>query len=520
MATRPSEKTYSSKSILLSTTDLKGRVTYANDDFCDIAGFTKDELIGHGHNIVRHTDMPKAAFANLWDTIKQGKSWMGPVKNHCKNGDYYWVNAYVTPIKNSKGKTVEYQSVRTKPSPEVVARAEKCYQQMNNDKVPFVQTLTDIDITCHVQFTLFLLSLLLVIANFTTTTPWFIALPLAMVSFIAGTCFSIWRSRYKKLVRQSEKVFNNALMSYLYSGSVDALGKIDLALNMRKAEIKAIIGRVKDLSSNVTNIAQETATNGNNIANMLAEQKGEVEQVATAMAQMSSSIHEVTTSVTNAASASTQGKDMSVQGVDAVNETVSAIHDLSNHLGSVEDVIKKLADGRHAISTISDEISSIADQTNLLALNAAIEAARAGEQGRGFAVVAEEVRALALRTQQSTEEIKSTLDSLNHESVKAISSIGEGVNLVNNCVSYAENTGTSLSSINSEVEEISSLNNQIASSIEEQSVVAEQVSENTNNIQSIASVGVTHGEETKQLSQNLLDELTILHSLIVQFDSK
>lgn len=514
------ERTFSDNSILLSTTDLKGRVTYANDDFCQIAGFSKGELLGHGHNIVRHNDMPKAAFENLWQTIKQGKSWMGPVKNHCKNGDHYWVNAYVTPIKDGQGNIFEYQSIRTKPNREVVNRAEKSYQQINSQQVPFWQKLTNVDITRYIQNLLIFITLFIIIASLYTETPHYVSLPLLTLSSLCTALFFYWRKHYKKLLNKAEQVFDNSLMSYLYSGTIDKIGHIDLALDMRKAELNAIIGRVKDLSGNVNDIAQETANNGNHVATMLAEQNIEIEHVATAMEQMTIAIQEVASSVTGAAQASNQGREISEQGVAAVDETMSAIKTLSIQLGSVESVINKLADGRHAIATISDEISSIADQTNLLALNAAIEAARAGEQGRGFAVVAEEVRALALRTQQSTEEIKTTLNLLNQESSQAVAAIDEGVNLVTNCINFAENTGASLGNINTEVDNIASLNHQIASSVEEQSVVAQQVSSNANSIQTIANQGVSHGHEAKHLSENLLHELTVLHSLIVQFDSK
>lgn len=514
------ERTFSDDSILLSTTDLKGRVTYANDDFCQIAGYSKSELMGHGHNIVRHPDMPKAAFANLWQTIKQGKSWMGPVKNHCKNGDHYWVNAYVTPIKDEQGNIFEYQSIRTKPNREVVERAEKIYQQINTQKVPFWQKIANVDITRYIQNLLIFITLFLTIASASNETPLYFSLPLLLLCTTCTALFYFWRKRYKKLLHKAEQVFDNSLMSYLYSGTVDKIGHIDLALDMRKAELNAIIGRVKDLSSNVNNIAQETANNGDHVASMLAEQNVEIEHVATAMGQMTIAIQEVASSVTGAAQASNQGREISEQGVAAVDETMGAIKVLSQQLSSVESVINKLANGRHAIATISDEISSIADQTNLLALNAAIEAARAGEQGRGFAVVAEEVRALALRTQQSTEEIKTTLDALNQESTQAVAAIDEGVSLVNNCVSFAENTGSSLGNINTEVDHIASLNHQIASSVEEQSVVAQQVSNNANSIQTIANQGVCHGHEAKHLSENLLHELTVLHNLIVQFDTK
>ena len=126
------EVTFSDKEILLSTTDLDSHITYANPHFCKIAGFTLGEMLGKPHNLVRHQDMPKAAFADMWQHLRVGHSWMGPVKNRCKNGDFYWVNAFATPIKNSSGKIVEYQSIRTKPAPEVVARAQSEYQKLNN----------------------------------------------------------------------------------------------------------------------------------------------------------------------------------------------------------------------------------------------------------------------------------------------------------------------------------------------------------------------------------------------------
>jgi aerotaxis receptor len=129
------EKTFSEDANILSTTDLKGSITYINKDFIDISGFEADELVGFNHNIVRHPEMPPAAFQNLWDTVKEGRSWMGIVKNRCKNGDHYWVDAYVTPIREN-GQTVEYQSVRSLAKEEYRARADKLYQQLNQGKVP------------------------------------------------------------------------------------------------------------------------------------------------------------------------------------------------------------------------------------------------------------------------------------------------------------------------------------------------------------------------------------------------
>jgi methyl-accepting chemotaxis protein len=122
--------------ILLSTTELDSRVTYANPAFCNIAGYSLDELKGNHHNIVRHKDMPKQAFEDLWSFIQQGKSWMGPVKNRCKNGDFYWVNAYVTPIRDNNRKIKEYQSVRTKLEKNVAENATDVYAKLNKGEKP------------------------------------------------------------------------------------------------------------------------------------------------------------------------------------------------------------------------------------------------------------------------------------------------------------------------------------------------------------------------------------------------
>ena len=111
---------------IVSTTDLRGVITYVNEEFIRISGFTPDELIGQPHNLVRHPDMPPAAFEDLWRTVKTGQPWQGMVKNRCKNGDFYWVDASVTPIEE-KGSIIGYVSIRSKPSPTQIAEAELMY---------------------------------------------------------------------------------------------------------------------------------------------------------------------------------------------------------------------------------------------------------------------------------------------------------------------------------------------------------------------------------------------------------
>ncbi|MCO4205951.1 PAS domain-containing protein [Aeromonas taiwanensis] len=117
---------------LISTTDPASHITYANQHFCDVAGYSAAEMEGEPHNLVRHPDMPKAAFADMWRRLQQGKSWMGLVKNRAKNGQFYWVNAYVTPILNERQQIIEYQSVRTRPSDHDIAWAEQLYARIRS----------------------------------------------------------------------------------------------------------------------------------------------------------------------------------------------------------------------------------------------------------------------------------------------------------------------------------------------------------------------------------------------------
>ncbi len=125
---------------IVSKTDPKGIVTYVNQTFIDISGFDRDELVGKSHNLVRHPDMPPEAFADLWDTVKQDQPWRGIVKNRCKNGDFYWVEAYVTPIKEN-GRTVGYMSVRSAPDAGQVAAAEKLYREVKAGTAKIPRTL-------------------------------------------------------------------------------------------------------------------------------------------------------------------------------------------------------------------------------------------------------------------------------------------------------------------------------------------------------------------------------------------
>jgi methyl-accepting chemotaxis protein len=271
-----------------------------------------------------------------------------------------------------------------------------------------------------------------------------LSVPVTLLSLSGAAIFYFWRGQYLAVLQEANNIFDNPLMSYLYSGNNDKVGNILLALKMRTAEIRAIVGRVVDDSTTINDVATQSAQRGSDVANILASQKGETDQVAAAINEMSATVQEIAQVVSRAADASQQGLDISNEGQKVVSQTTESINELSEQLGEVDTAINRLIEGTRSIESVLSEISGIADQPNLLVLNAAIEAARAGEQGRGFAVVADEVRALALRSQQSTDEIGKSILQLRTESDFVLNSMAKGRILSSACEEMAEQTGEAL----------------------------------------------------------------------------
>ncbi|EPJ54590.1 MAG: methyl-accepting chemotaxis protein [Osedax symbiont Rs2] len=136
MASQDVEVTFSQSNQLVSITDTQGVITYVNDQFCEVSGYSREELLGQHHNIVRHPDMPRAAFADLWLKLKNNQPWRGMVKNRCKDGNYYWVDAYVTAL-TENAEVSGYQSVRVCPSVEQKQSAQAFYRRINKGKTLF-----------------------------------------------------------------------------------------------------------------------------------------------------------------------------------------------------------------------------------------------------------------------------------------------------------------------------------------------------------------------------------------------
>ncbi|WKE66287.1 PAS domain-containing methyl-accepting chemotaxis protein [Gallaecimonas kandeliae] len=390
---------------LISTTDLKGRITYVNQEFCRLCGFSEEELLGKPHNLIRHPDMPPALFADLWQHLKAGRPWMGLVKNRRKDGGYYWVNAFVTPIREG-GQVVEYQSVRTMANREQIARAESLYRQLLDDRLPrrFRRQGTPVAVRL---FTPLLLSTLA--ATVVSASAGVVVACLGM----GLAAFSLHR-RLQPL-RHGEQVPLPALSPYLYQAGRDDLAIQATGRLYRQAELVAVLARVQD-SAKILMTQINSAFSLQHHANQeLSRQRRELDSQRQGLDEGEAANHHVSQQLQLAAE-QMQGVNAQMQhAMILVTGGMAALRDLNQATVALHQDMAGLHRRCDQINEVLDFISSVAERTNLLSLNAAVEAARAGDKGRGFAVVAEEVRALASSTASSTQRIQGIIGEINKE---------------------------------------------------------------------------------------------------------
>ncbi|MFM4814571.1 methyl-accepting chemotaxis protein [Aeromonas dhakensis] len=513
------ERRYPEHQHLISTTDLESRITYANEEFCQIAGFTLEELQGEHHNLVRHPDMPKQAFADLWHHIRAGKSWMGPVKNRCKNGDHYWVSAFVTPIKDAHGKVVEYQSVRTAPSEEIKQRAERIYAGLRADKAPLALRLPAFSHTLAITLCLLPSLVAMMALVYEQASGWLLALavlPLLLVAMITQAL----NRRLSKLDKLARSRFDNPLMQLLYTNKVDNIAAIELAMLMNQAEFNAVLARTQQTCSRILHSAEGDLRNAESITSNLQQQQAETNQVATAITQMAESIREVSHSSTAASDLLDETADLFREGNRSVQETIGAVEGMHGEIATSKTVIHTLATQCRDIDGILDVINSIANQTNLLALNAAIEAARAGEAGRGFSVVADEIRSLAIKTQASTGEIQKMINLLQTSAANAEQAMEKGGDLSASCQQKASATGTILQQINSMLQQVASGSSQIAQAVQEQSQVTADIDRNVLSIKTLADDSSQGSQHAVHGINQLVRQLSDLDRLVRQFQQQ
>ena len=409
---------------LVSTTDTKGRITHCNAAFVAVSGYTREELLGQPHNLIRHPDMPEEAFRDMWATIASGRPWSAPVKNRRKNGDHYWVMANATPLLHN-GQPVGYMSVRTEATRAQIEAAEQLYATMRREKQAgqrvhglsagrvlrhtlagrVAHGLATLGLSTRLALALLVLLVVSLAASMSLqllppgTAGWAL---LQLVLFGAA-----WWYLARQLVRPiagltlaANRVAAGDLTATVRRSRNDELGDLEQALGQLSFNLCAIVRDARDESESMRLGAQEIAQGNLDLSARTESQASSLEQTAAAM-------EEITGTVRQSADAARQATGLAAQASAAADRSHDAVDSVGQTMRDIE------ADSTR-IGEITQVIDSIAFQTNILALNASVEAARAGEQGRGFAVVAGEVRALAQRSAQAAREIKGLIDQSAH----------------------------------------------------------------------------------------------------------
>jgi len=504
------ERTIADDVRIISVTDTKGVITHANQAFIDISGFGQEELLGESHNIVRHPDMPPEAFADLWQVLKAGRPWMGVVKNRCKNGDHYWVDAYVTPV-FERGQVTGYQSVRTRATPEQIRRADRLYARLRARKRIVT---TGLGVRTKYFIGAWLLAVLALGGGIALgSASWGLrAIALLVMTGLAFIVADRLTAPLRRAAREARSIFDNAIARLIYTGTTDEVGQVRLALQALQARGRTVIGRIeesaRDLTAHITGTIGELQRTGADIQH----QQSETDMVATAMNEMAATVQEVARNAAAAAEATRRADQAARDGALVATEALGGIDALVSRVEGAAAAIQRLEAETGTIGQVLDVIRGIAEQTNLLALNAAIEAARAGEQGRGFAVVAEEVRTLASRTQASTQEIQQMIGRLQGGAEAAVQAMGQARGQAQAGAEHVERTAEALAEIAGAVSVINDMNTQIASAAEEQSAVAEEINRNVVNISRVT------GQIAASAQQNLAGTEKVMR-LAAEFDS-
>jgi aerotaxis receptor len=505
--------------LILSTTDTKGRITFINPTFIEVSGYTEEELIGKAHNIVRHPEVPSEVFEDLWRTLKTGLPWTGLIKNRRKNGDYYWVLGNATPIKEN-GNVTGFLSVRTKPSRELIETVSPLYQQFIDGKAhhlaiekgqivrtDFAGKITaSLRMTTRKRLVAATCVPVLLLACVGGAGWWGLTQEAAaswLSSFIAtvtvgGILFATFLSFY--LARNIQQPLRDAVdfANILAAGDLktrftqnrdDEFGELFKALGQLGINLRTTVLDVRSCAFSVQQATSEIASGNLDLSQRTEEQAASLEETASNMKELTAMVRQNDDSSKQANQLVMTASDIAVKGGKMMCNVV-------NTMSSINDSSSKIAE-------IISVINSIAFQTNILALNAAVEAARAGEQGRGFAVVATEVRNLAQRSAAAAKDIKTLIDS-------SVKNVNAGTRLV-------DEAGKTMEEIVASIKRVTDIMSEITSASSAQSEGIEQISQAVSQMDEVTQQNAALVEQAAAAAESLEDQTRDLSGAISIF---
>ena len=496
--------------ILVSRTDLKGLITYANPAFIKASGFSYEELMGAPHNLVRHPDMPSVAFENLWGTIKNGQIWKGLVKNRRKNGDFYWVCANITPSYEA-GQLSGFTSVRIKPSKEEVERASLAYQQIREGRGQHLtlnagrlgrsgwrgwlsccrlETLRSrLNVLVYGSIGLLATSGVLGYIGLgcedKAVSNMLVNIQLGLVAVGLVGFVVIGRGLSQSILRPQRSAM--ALISQLAAGNLSVqmpdfgngeMGQMTQLLDSLRKSLRSISLDVNQCVEQFTQSAAQIVSSNEDLNVRTEQQAAALHETAASMEQFTATVEQ---NVGNARQASQLSED----AVGVVRESGEVMLQVVATMEEITKASRQMAD-------IISVIDSVAFQTNIWALNASVEAARAGEQGRGFAVVASEVRNLAGRSGEAAKQIRQLIDSSTQQ-------INQGEVLV-------QQAEASISSVVSAVTKVNDIMEEIASASSEQSIGINQVNQAVMQMEQVTQRNAQLVGQVTQVAAELMDQ--------------